>query len=50
MKYLVETFREFKDLASINQGPDGWRTYGANPNRKTIKKVASKLKKIKRDF
>jgi hypothetical protein len=31
MKYLVETFREFLDLAKINQGPDGWRIYGSNP-------------------
>jgi len=28
---LVENFREFMDLASINQGPDGWSIYGANP-------------------
>ena len=29
---LVENFREFMDLASINQGPDGWSIYGSNPN------------------
>jgi len=28
---LVENFREFMDLASINQGPDGWSIYGSNP-------------------
>lgn len=33
MKRLVENFREFMDLASINQGPDGWSIYGANPSK-----------------
>jgi ribosomal protein S6--L-glutamate ligase len=28
---LVENFREFLDLAKINQGPDGWTIYGSNP-------------------
>lgn len=28
---LVENFREFLDLASINQGPNGWSIYGSNP-------------------
>lgn len=28
---LVENFREFMALASINQGPDGWTIYSANP-------------------
>ncbi len=28
---LVENFREFLDLAKINQGPDGWSIYGSNP-------------------
>lgn len=32
MKRLVENFREFIDLAKINQGPDGWSIYGSNPN------------------
>lgn len=36
MRYLVETFREFRDLASINQGPDGWRQYGSNPEEPII--------------
>jgi hypothetical protein len=30
---LVENFREFMDLASINQGPDGWTIYGSNPRK-----------------
>lgn len=52
MKYLVESFREFLDLAKINQGPDGWRIYGSNPKKKkdiNLKKVGSKLKEIKKD-
>jgi len=28
---LVENFREFLDLAKINQGPDGWTIYGSSP-------------------
>jgi len=28
---IVESFREFLDLAKINQGPDGWTIYGSNP-------------------
>ena len=28
---LVENFKEFLDLASINQGPNGWTMYGSNP-------------------
>lgn len=28
---LVENFKEFLDLASINQGPNGWSIYGSNP-------------------
>jgi hypothetical protein len=31
---LVENFKEFLDLASINQGPNGWTTYGSNPKKK----------------
>ena len=31
---LVENFREFLDLAKINQGPDGWTIYGSNPKKK----------------
>ena len=34
MKRLVENFKEFLDLARINQGPDGWSIYGANPKKK----------------
>ena len=31
---IVENFREFLDLAKINQGPDGWAIYGSNPKKK----------------
>lgn len=31
---LVENFKEFLDLASINQGPNGWSAYGSNPKSK----------------
>ena len=31
---LVENFKEFLDLARINQGPDGWTIYGVNPKKK----------------
>jgi hypothetical protein len=48
MRYIIENFKEFIDLAKINQGPDGWRIYGANPKRKNIKKISTNLKKIKR--
>ena len=34
MKRIVENFREFMDLAKINQGPDGWKIYGSNPRLK----------------
>ncbi len=34
---IVENFREFLDLASINQGPDGWTIYGSNPKKKKTK-------------
>ena len=37
MKRLVENFKEFLDLAKINQGPDGWTIYGANPKKKKRK-------------
>ena len=39
---VVENFREFLDLASINQGPEGWSIYryGANPRKK--KKINSR--------
>jgi hypothetical protein len=40
MKRLVENFREFLDLAKINQGPDGWKIYSANP-RKKRKKISN---------
>lgn len=33
---LVENFREFMALASINQGPDGWAIYSANPTSDLI--------------
>lgn len=33
---LVENFREFMALASINQGPDGWTIYSANPKSDQI--------------
>jgi hypothetical protein len=33
---LVENFKEFLDLASINQGPNGWTTYGSNPIENSI--------------
>ena len=33
---VVENFKEFLDLARINQGPDGWSIYGANPKKKKI--------------
>lgn len=40
---LVENFREFMDLASINQGPDGWSIYGSNPTTpKLIKSTSNK--------
>jgi hypothetical protein len=31
---VLENFKEFLDLASINQGPNGWSIYGANPKKK----------------
>lgn len=38
---LVENFREFLDLAKINQGPDGWTIYGSNPRSLSqVEKVA----------
>jgi hypothetical protein len=36
MKRIVEDFKEFIDLAKINQGPDGWTIYSANPRKKKI--------------
>ena len=38
---VVENFREFLDLAKINQGPDGWSIYGANPRKKKSNKKTS---------
>jgi hypothetical protein len=38
---LVENFREFMALASINQGPDGWTIYSANPKSDTISDTES---------
>jgi hypothetical protein len=40
---LVESFREFLDLAKINQGPDGWTIYGANPKKKKPKSRRPRL-------
>jgi hypothetical protein len=39
MKYIVENFKEFLDLASINQGPEGWSVYSANPKKEQKKKI-----------
>lgn len=50
MKRIVENFREFIDLAKINQGPDGWRIYGSNPrsnDREMIEGVIEILRKVK---
>jgi hypothetical protein len=33
---VVENFKEFIDLASINQGPRGWTIYGSNPEDSTL--------------
>ena len=38
---LVENFREFMALASINQGPDGWTIYSANPKSDIISDTES---------
>ena len=55
MKRIVENFREFMDLASINQGPDGWRIYGSNPrpkkkepNRKALPKMEDFINSLRR--
>jgi hypothetical protein len=45
MKRLVENFREFLDLAKINQGPDGWSIYSANPRKK--KKLNNRLRRYR---
>ena len=39
---------EFMDLARINQGPDGWSIYGANPKlkKKTRHKAATKMEDL----
>ncbi len=37
---IVENFKEFLDLARINQGPDGWSIYGSNPKRKKKAKLS----------
>jgi hypothetical protein len=50
MKAVVENFREFIDLAKINQGPDGWSIYGANPSegdREMIEGVISIINKVR---
>lgn len=50
MKRIVESFREFMDLAKINQGPDGWSVYGSNPknnDREMIEGVIEIIKKVK---
>lgn len=50
MKRIVENFREFMDLAKINQGPDGWSIYGSNPknnDREMIEGVIEILNKVK---
>lgn len=43
---IVENFKEFLDLAKINQGPDGWTIYGANPDKK--KKTNNRHHRLKR--
>ena len=50
MKRIVENFREFIELAKINQGPDGWSIYGSNPknnDREMIEGVIEILNKVK---
>jgi hypothetical protein len=51
MKRIVENFREFLDLASINQGPNGWSIYGSNPsendNYEMIEGVIEIINKVK---
>lgn len=37
MMRIIENFKEFLDLAKINQGPDGWTIYGSNPKKKKTK-------------
>jgi hypothetical protein len=46
MKRIVEDFKEFIDLAKINQGPDGWTIYSANPRKKKINNRRHRLARL----
>jgi hypothetical protein len=43
---VVENFQEFLDLARINQGPDGWSIYGANPKKKKKSSTRHRLARL----